>query len=141
MVTPLSMVNNLLMVGFTVSVTISALSQSWFCATVKVRFSCLWPLVLQNRCTDMETGGFNWLWSCCGCCLTGMCTCEESEKNWWEMLFTFIYLLMIFLFKYWCCFSYTKLRIRKNYFKCKLYQGFSTFIFTKKNSSLFSGFA
>lgn len=84
------------MVGFTVSVTISALSQSWFCATVKVRFSCLWPLVLQNRCTDMETGGFNWLWSCCGCCLTGMCTCEESEKNWWEMLFTFIYLLMIF---------------------------------------------
>lgn len=53
---------------------------------------------------------------------------KELVRNAVYFYLSFNDLQIHFLFKHWCCFSYTKLRIRKNYFKCKLYQGFSTFL-------------
>lgn len=41
--------------------------------------------VVGNRNTE-AAGGFCWLWSSCGRLLTGICTCEDTTKNWWEML-------------------------------------------------------
>lgn len=119
MVTPLSMVNNLLMVGFTVSVLVLCNWKSKIflfmtsCAAKQMYWYGNWWFQLVVELLWVLSYWDVYLWG----------IWKELVRNAVNFYLSFNDLQIHFLFK---------LRIRQNYFKCKLYQGFSIFIFTKK---------
>lgn len=119
MVTPLSVVNNLLMVGFTVSVLVLCNWKSKIflfmtsCAAKQIYWYGNWWFQLVVELLWVLSYWDVYLWG----------IWKELVRNAVNFYLSFNDLQIHFLFK---------LRIRQNYFKCKLYQGFSTFIFTKK---------